>query len=170
MRDRQGYNYWFATQQATLANRANCIENPNGFKGYGPNFWGLSASDTPDGYSAKGAYPSKEDNGTITPTSAIASMPYTPNESLAAAEDMYKKHHDAYGRYGFSNGINPSRNWNGPDVIGIDLGMMLLGVEDYRTGLPWKLSMSHPMVKRGYERAGLRHAFGSNKGPLQAKS
>lgn len=166
-RDRVGYNYWLATKEATLANRAYCMDDPKGFKAYGPNFWGLSACDTPDGYKGLGAPPRAEDDGTITPTSAIASLPYTPKESMEFLVSMRKDHPEAWGRYGFSNGVNPTKDWVGPDVIGIDLGMMLVGVEDARTGLIWKLSMSHPLVKRGYQKAGLKTVRNSNAGPLK---
>jgi hypothetical protein len=168
MRDRRGYNYWVATRNATLANRQYCIDNPGNFKGYGPDFWGLSACDTPDGYKALGAPGWIDDNGTITPTSAVASLPYTPKESLSFLATMRKNHPRAWGRYGFSNGVNLSRDWYDPDVIGIDLGMMLLAVENYRTGLIWKLSSSSPAIKLGYERMGFRKAPGSNGGPLKA--
>lgn len=167
MRDQGGYNYWISTRDNSNANRAFCIDNPKNFKGYGAGFWGLTACDFPDGYSTAGTPPRIEgDNGTVAPTCAIAALPYTPKTSMEAAEEMYKNYQYAYGTYGFSNGINPTRNWKGPDVLGIDLGMMLLGIEDYRTGLPWKLSASHPMVKRGYARAGLKFVAGSNEGAL----
>ena len=166
MRDRQGYNYWVETRNATLANRAYCIKNPKNFKDYGSNFWGLSACDGPDGYNAFGAPGWINDNGTITPTSPIASMPFTPKESMEFAEAMRKNHPEAWGRYGFSNGINPDRDWVGPDVIGIDLGMMLLGVENYRTGMPNRLSMKHPVIQLGFKRAGLKVVNGSNSGAI----
>jgi hypothetical protein len=167
MRDRRGYNYWVATRNAALANRQYGIDNPQKFKGYGPDFWGLSASDSPDGYRAFGAPGWIEDNGTITPTSVVAAVTHTPKESLSFVEAIRREHPNAWGRYGFPNGYNPSRDWIDPDVIGIDLGMMLTGVENYRTGLVHRLSMSHPIAKRGYQRAGLRTVPGSNRGPLR---
>ncbi len=154
VRDGLGYDYSVETRNATLANRQYCIDNPKSMKGYGPNFWGLSACDFPDGYNAFGAPGWINDDGTITPTSAIASLPFTPKESLAAAEALVHDHRSAVGRYGFSNGMNPTRNWNGPDVIGIDLGMMMCGIENYRTGFVNRLSASHPAVKRGMARIG----------------
>lgn len=168
-RDRLGFNYWVATKNATLANRAYCIENPKKLKGYGPTFWGLTACDGPDGYRGYGAPPRTEDDGTVAPTCAIASLEYTPKESMQMAEGCYADYQYAYGTYGFSNGINPTRDWKGPDVLGIDLGMMLLGIENYRTGLPHRLSMSHPFVKEGFKKMGFKAAPGSNKGALQAK-
>lgn len=168
-RDRLGINYWFCTQQNTLANRAYCMENSKGFKDYGENFWGLSASDSPDGYRAFGIPNMHDDNGTITPTCVAASMPFTPVESMACLENLKRKYPDAYGRYGFSNGLNPTRNWIGPDVIGIDLGMMLVGVENYRSGLIHRLTSKNEVVKKGMERLGFHIVAGSNKGPLQVR-
>jgi hypothetical protein len=170
MRDRRGYNYFVATKNATLANRQYCIDNPKSFKAYGPRFWGLSACDTPDGYKALGAPGWIDDNGTVTPTSGIASLPFTPKESRELADGLATDHAAAFGRYGFSNGINPHRDWIDPDVIGIDLGMMMCGIENARTGLVTKLSARHPIVKRGFGRAGLKRVAGSDRGPLQVRS
>jgi len=156
MRDPLGIDYGVETTNATLANRLYAIENPQKFKGYGPNFWGLSASDGPDGYNAFGAPGWINDNGTITPTSPIASLPFTPKESTDFANSLYKEYPQYWGRYGFPNGVNPHRDWRGPDVIGIDLGMMLCGIENARNGFVWKLSHSDPIVKRGYQRVGFR--------------
>lgn len=163
LRDRRGYDYWIATRNAARANRQYCIDNPLGFKGYGENFWGLSACDTPDGYKALGAPGWTEDNGTVTPTSAVAAIGHLPKESLAAARHFVQAYPSAWGRYGLSNGMNPHRDWMDPDVIGIDLGMMLCGVENYRTGLVHRLSGQHPIVKRGFERSGLKKASPSDR-------
>lgn len=167
MRDQRGYNYFIASKNAALANRQYCIDNPKQFKAYGENFWGLSACDSPDGYRAFGAPGWIDDNGTITPTSAIAALPFTPKESRALADNLAKNHANGFGRYGFSNGLNPSRDYVDTDVIGIDLGMMMCGIQNARNGMVNKLSASHPMVKRGFSRAGLRLVPGSDKGPLQ---
>lgn len=156
LRDLLGYNYWVESKNAALGNRQYCIDNPKGYAAYGPNFWGLSACDVPGGYDAKGAPGSINDDGTITPTSAVASIQFVPNLAIKFAESMRKDHPEAWGRYGFPNGYNPTQKWVGPDVIGIDLGMMMTAVENYRTGLIAKLSMSNPNVQRGYERIGFR--------------
>ena len=168
-RDELGVNYYVASKNATLANRAYCMDNPKGFKGYGANFWGLSACDHPGGYNAFGAPGWIDDNGTITPTSAVASIQFTPKESVAFIEEMSQKHPKAWGKYGYPNGYNPQQNWIDPDVIGIDLGMMMLGIEAHRTGLIHKLVMGHPAVKEGYAKVGLKPAPGSDAGPLQVK-
>lgn len=146
------FDYWTNSKSMTLASRKYCINNPHHFTAYGPNFWGLSAGDTPDGYKALGGPGWGEDNGTIIPTSAIASVMFTPAESIAAANHLYVNYNSAYGRYGFSNGLNPGRNWIDNDVIGIDLGMMLLGIENHRNGMPNKRSMEHPINSTGFSR------------------
>lgn len=153
-RDPLGYNYWNSSRNATLANRQYCIDNPKGFQKYGPLFWGLSASDGPDGYKAYGAPVWGEDDGTIAPSSSVASLMFTPKESSEAAIDLFQKYSAIYGRYGFANGYNPTRSWIDTDVIGIDLGMMLLGIENYRSGTPNRLAMSHPIFSGGMDRAG----------------
>ena len=168
MRDRRGYSYAVESRNAARGNRAYCVDNPKGMKAYGPDFWGLSACDYPGGYSAFGAPGWIEDGGTITPTSAVAAVQWIPKESTAFAEAMRRDHPEAWGRYGFPNGYDPSANdWVGPDVIGIDLGMMLLGVENHRTGLPMRLSASNPAIREGMRRAGLRPAKDADDGPLQ---
>lgn len=162
-RDPQGYDYFVEARNATLANRAYCIENPKGFEGYGPDIWGLSACDKPDGYGAQGAPGWIEDNGTLAPAAAVASMPFTPEESLAAAQAFRSRYPESYGQYGFASGINPSQKWTGPDVIGIDLGQMLLNLENARDGLPHRWMMSHPLVQAGFRKIGF---VLTDEGPL----
>src|SRR5579862_7938194 len=96
MRDPLGFSYWVETKEAALANRAYCSDNPKGMKGYGENFWGLSACDTPTGYNALGTPPDVHDDGTITPTSAIAAMPYIPDLSLATLKFLRDNYEDHY--------------------------------------------------------------------------
>lgn len=154
-KDAFNYDYHQNSRSATLANRLYCINNPNHFAGYGSNFWGLSAADGPDGYQAFGAPGWGVDNGTINPAATVASMMFLPTQCQAAANAILAGNPTAYGRYGFANGLNPTRNWRSPDVIGIDLGMMLLGIENARDKLPWRLSMAHPVNGLGMKRAKL---------------
>lgn len=162
-RDALGYDYWVASRLATLANRQYCIDNPKHYAGYSANTWGLSACDTPSGYVANGAPGNIVDTGTLAPSSAIASIPFTPNESVSACNVFKYQYPTAYGRYGFSNGENLSQKWVDSDVIGIDLGFLLLGIENYRDQLPHRLSMANPINSLGMYRAGF-HV--TNEGPL----
>ncbi len=155
-RDSSGWDYWVSSTSATLMNRDYCIELSATRKSYGPNIWALNACDAPDGYNAFGV-PSPE-NGTVSTTGAIASIIYTPVLSRASADETYRRFADRmWGRYGFSDSFNLDRGWFDPDVIGIDLGMALLAIEDVRSGLPWKLLASHPSMHRGMDRAGFHH-------------
>lgn len=155
-KDKLGINYWEMAQAMTRASRQYCINNPKGFKDYGPLYWGLTASDGPDGYDAFGAPGWGSDNGTIAPTCVAASIAYEPTIVKNTLDNFAVNYQGAWGRYGFSNAMNAQRNWIDPDVIGIDLGMMLLALENYRDGFPHKMSMSHPINNVGMARAGFR--------------
>jgi hypothetical protein len=115
----------------------------------------LNASDGPDGYKAYGV-PEPED-GTVSPTGALASLTFTPELSKAAAREMRSLFGARiWGRFGYSDSFNLDRTWFAPDVIGIDLGMALLAIENHRTGLIWKLMRSHASTARAMKAAGFR--------------
>lgn len=156
-RDPEGWDYWVAARNAVLDNRDYCIQNPKKFKGYSAEIWGLSAADGKEGYRAWGAPPKLyEDDGTIAPSSTVACMPYIPDIALKSTHAFKRDYPELLGRYGFAISFNPTKNWASPDVIGIDLGQMLLAVENYRDGLPHKLSMKHPLIKKAYQRIGFK--------------
>ncbi len=151
-----GYDYWVATRRATLANQRYCIKNPKGFREYGDLFWGLTASDGPDGYQAFGAPIWGDDNGTVAPTTVAASIEYHPRNVLATLANMRAKFPQAWGRYGFSNALNPQRNWVGPDVIGIDLGMMMCAIENERDDFVHRMTSRHRVISLGMQRIGFQ--------------
>lgn len=163
MRDNLGYDYWVEGRNNALAQRQYCIDNPKGFKGYGANFWGLNAGDAPSGYVGNGV-PDGPDDGTVSPTGAIATVMYDKEMAMEVANHLAKDFPETYGIYGFSNGINPSKDWHGPDVIGIDLGMCLLAIEDARDGLPHKLAAKSKIYQLGLKRAGFHK---TEEGPLE---
>jgi hypothetical protein len=154
-KDRLGYDYHTAGAAAVAIHRRFCMDNASRRKAYGPYGWGLNASDGPDGYMAYGV-PGPED-GTLSPTGVLACVIYEPEAALATAQHMRDRYGARiWGRYGFANAFNVDRDWFDPDVIGIDLGMALLAIENYRTGLVWKLMGSHPSTERALQRANLR--------------
>ncbi len=153
----RGIDYFENSRRATLANRAYAIANPSGFKDYGENVWGFTASDGPDGYRARGAPPEQNDDGTVTPTAPGGSFPFTPVESLAALRHMYDTYLTRiWSRYGFRDAFNPTRDWFATDHIGIDQGPIVLMIENYRTGAIWQSFMQVEAVQRGLERAGFQ--------------
>jgi hypothetical protein len=159
-RDRLGYDYSIEERNAALANRQYCIDNPKNEKGYGPDFWGLNASDGPDGYNAFGAPGWISDDGTVCPTAPLAAMPAIPKEALSFAAALRRDYPAAWGKYGFPDSLNPTRNWIDQDVLGLDLGMMLCAVENARSGLIWRINSANPIIRRGFERAGFKKAVG----------
>ncbi len=138
-------NYFENNKNHTLINRAYCINNPKEFTGYNENTWGLTASDNPWGYSA---HEPNNDNGTITPTAALSSFPYTPIESMAAFKNFYRKFGDKlWGIYGFKDAFNPSQNWFAKSYLAIDQGPIIIMIENYRSGLLWNLFMQNPEIQ-----------------------
>jgi hypothetical protein len=151
-------DYFKNSTQATLVNRQFCIDQAAKFKGYGENSWGLTACDGPFGYKAYGAPPGKAvHDGTIAPTAAGASMMFTPELSLAALKSFCEiRDLPLWGKYGFANSFNRDRKWIATDVIGIDQGALLLGIENHRTGLIWKHMMKNEAVQRAMKAVGFQ--------------
>jgi hypothetical protein len=134
----------------TLINHAYCIDNPKKFAGYGENCWGLTASDTYNGYNA---FSPTNDEGTITPTAALSAFPYTPEYSMKALKHFYYDLGDKiWGQYGFVDAFNESKNWYAKSYLAIDEGPIVSMIENYRTGLLWKLFMSCPEIQRGLKK------------------
>lgn len=156
----KGIDYFENSRRATLAQRAYAIANPGGFPGYGENVWGLTACDGPGtpgkfGYMARGGPPPENDDGTIAPTAAGASLPFTPAESLTALQHFYHQFREQiWCGYGFRDAFNLEADWWATDVIGIDQGPILLMIENHRSGHVWRVFMSSPEIQRGLQRAG----------------
>ena len=145
-------DYWELNRRHVAINRAHCIANPNGFKGYGASCWGLTASDDPDGYLA---HAPDNDNGTISPTAALASLPYAPREVINTLRHFLSEHGERiWGRYGFTDAFCEQRNWYADTYIAIDQGPIVVMMENHRTGLLWKLFMNVPEVRTGLRRLG----------------
>ncbi len=147
-------NYFQRNKNHTLINRAYCIANPLNHPGYSENSWGLTASDNPWGYFAHEPGFGK-DNGTITPTAALSSMPYTPAESLAALKHFYRNEGEKlWGEMGFYDAFNPGANWYASSYLAIDQGPIIDMIENYRTGLLWDLFMANPEIQPALDAIG----------------
>ena len=139
-------NYFNLNRNHTLIHRAYCMQNPLNFTGYGDNCWGLTASDDPDGYMAHEPV-SGRDNGTITPTAALSSMPYTPQESMGALKHFYRELGEkTWGSMGFYDAFNQKRNWWATSTLAIDQGPILVMIENYRSQAIWNSFMSNPEI------------------------
>jgi hypothetical protein len=145
-------DYWEQNRNHTLINRAYCIDNPREFKGYSEKCWGLTASDTYNGYDA---HSPTNDNGTITPTAALSAFPYTPEYSMQALKHFYYDRGDKiWSRYGFIDAFNDTKNWVAESHLAIDQGPIIVMIENHRSGLLWNLFMSCPEVKGGLKKLG----------------
>jgi hypothetical protein len=143
-------DYWEQNQNQTLINHAYCVDNPKKYKGYGENCWGLTASDNYEGYNA---HSPTNDLGVITPTAALSAFPYTPQYSMQALRHFYYDLGDKiWGEYGFTDAFSESHDWYGKSYLAIDEGPIVVMIENYRTGLLWKLFMSCPEVKGGLKK------------------
>lgn len=140
-------DYWDLNCRHVQVNRAHCIANPKGFKGYGESCWGLTASDDPDGYLA---HDPVNDNGTISPTGALASLAYAPAEVMQVVRHFLNAHGARVWRdYGFVDAFCEQRDWFADTFLAIDQGPIVVMMENHRTGLLWKLFMSVPEVQAG---------------------
>ena len=147
-------NYFENNRNLARIDLAYCEANPGHFQGYGPNDWGLTASDDQLGYSAH-APDRSTDNGTITPTAALASFPYTPEASMAALKYFYRDlGNRLWGVYGPHDAFNLGRNWFSPVYMGLDQAPIVVMVENYRTGLIWKMFMSNPEIQPMLDKIG----------------
>lgn len=147
-------NYFENSRNMARINLAYATENPGHHKGYGADAWGLTASDGPLGYNAQ-APELKEDHGTIVPTGALASFPYTPEASMAAFKHYYRDWGAlTWGIYGPRDAFNLDHDWYSPIYMGLNQAPITVMVENYRTGLIWKLFMSNPEMKPMLERIG----------------
>jgi hypothetical protein len=145
-------DYWMQNRNHTLINREHCVRNPNQFKGYGPQSWGLTASDTYNGYDA---HSPTNDKGTITPTAALSAFPYTPEYSMQALRHFYEQLGDKiWSEYGFVDAFNETQNWYASSHLAIDQGPIIVMIENHRSGLIWNLFMSCPEIQRGLKKLG----------------
>ncbi len=151
-------DYFNNSVNATLANRAFAISEMVQFTSYGPDSWGLTASDGPFGYRAYGAPPGWADHdGTLAPTACGGSIVFTPKESIACLRHFYEKLGDKlWGLYGFSDAFNLDKDWFDDQVIGIDQGAMLLMIENYRSELIWQVMSRIPEINDAMTKVGFQ--------------
>ena len=158
-RETQGdrIDYFENSITATLAHRKFCINLAHDFPGYEPNVWGITASDSAKGYLAWGGPPRDPAiDGTVVPSAAGGSLMFTPEVSVAALRAMDDKYGDRiYGKYGFVDAFNPNTGWVDTDVIGINVGIILLSEENLRTENVWRWFMRNPEIPRAMNRIGL---------------
>jgi hypothetical protein len=147
-------DYWQHNKNHALINRQYCIENPKGFRGYGEDSWGLTASYSREFYVA---HSPTEDHGVISPTAALSSFPYTPEASMKAMKHFYSLGNRLFGEYGFYDAFSEHYNWYTPRYLAIDQGPIVVMMENHRSQLLWRLFMSAPEVQTGLKNLGFTY-------------
>lgn len=153
LKDRYG-DYWQLNVNHASIHYDYCVQNPNDYEGYGEKCWGLTSSYSVNGYAG---HKPGNDLGVISPTAALSSFPYTPDESMRFLEFMYSEADTLIGKYGPYDAFSFEKNWYQPRYLAIDQGPVPVMIENYRTGLLWKLFMSAPEAKLGLERLGFNY-------------
>lgn len=152
LRDRYT-NYFTNNRAIALIQHAYARENPRGYVGYGADCWGRSAGVNSGG----GRAMPRDDNGTINIMASLASMPYTPDESMAALRHFYRKLGDrTWGPYGFYDGFNETQNRFDKDYMALNQAPIAVMIENHRSGLVWKAFMSNPEIRPALEAIGFR--------------
>lgn len=157
LKDSLGNDYFLQGRNHTLINRAYCMENPKHYEGYSEKCWGLTAGDSFRGYVA---HSPENDLGVIQPTAAVSSMPYTPKESMEALRYFYYDlGQRIWSPYGFVDGFSIHHHWYAKSHLAIDQGPMIVMIENYRSGLLWKLFMGIPDIQNGLRRLGFSSPY-----------
>jgi hypothetical protein len=158
-------DYFANSQMATYAHRDFCISLQSRYSDYGPNMWGITVSDSPSGYVNWGGPPNIGPiDGTLVPRTAAGSLMFAPDICMPVLREMHNIYGDRiYQKYGFTDAFNPNwkdqKLWVNPDVIGIDVGISLLSIENLLTGgNVWHWFMRNQYIQSAMERVGFQLA------------
>lgn len=137
------------------------IDNPKLHIGLNDKSWGFTSSDDPlVGYTSH--HPGTDDeNGTVSPTAAVSSIVYTPEQSIKAIKYFYYELGPIlFNRYGFYDAYNLGMV-AGQQVVhsylAIDQGPIAVMIENYRSQLLWNLFMSDTEIQNGLTRLGFKY-------------
>jgi hypothetical protein len=150
-------DYFQNSITATEVHRRFCIELHGQFPDYGPELWGITASDSAHGYVVWGGPPAVGPiDGTVAPHAAGGSLPFLPQETMQVLRTIRSRYPRAWSTYGFVDALNPLKDWYDTDAVGIDLGITMVMAENARSGYIWKIFMENPEAQRGMQQAGFK--------------
>jgi hypothetical protein len=153
-------NYFDQNRNMATINLKYCERNPAGYAGYGADDWGITAVDGPAGYVPYEPNPVNHyelDDGTLAPTGAISSMPYLPEPSMRALKHFYRDEGaELWGPFGFRDAFNQQQDWVATINMGLNQAPMVVMIENYRTGLIWKMFMKNPEIRPALDRIGFQ--------------
>ncbi len=144
-------DYWQLNVNHAKIHHEHCVQNPNNYEGYSEKCWGLTSSYSINGYAG---HRPDEDLGVISPTAALSSFPYTPEESMKFLRYLYTEQDSLVGKFGPYDAFSHDKDWYVPHYLAIDQGPIPVMIENYRSGLLWELFMSAPEVQSGLEKLG----------------
>jgi hypothetical protein len=151
-------DYFQNSTIATEVHRRFCLELAKQFPNYNDDLWGITASDSQNGYVVWGGPPQMGPiDGTVVPSAPAGSLPFMPEATIRVLKNMKNRYGDhCWSRYGFVNAFNPLKNWYDSDVLGIDTGITMVMSENLRTGFVWQTFMRNVEAQKGLERAGFQ--------------
>lgn len=167
-------DYFENSRRASYVQREYAARNPRRFKGYNATCWGITAASGPGpavrrvdgverrffGYRARGA-PFGPDDGTLAPWATVASLPFAPEIVLPALENYRERYPEMMTDKGLTCSFNPTfpdssakHGWVSGGYYSLDQGPVVVMIENYRSGLVWRLMRRCPYLVAGLERAG----------------
>ena len=150
-------DYFQNSVTATRVHRRFCMELHRQFPDFSADLWGITASDSPNGYVVWGGPPAIGPiDGTVVPHAAGGSLPFLPQETMQVLRTIRNRYPQTWSCYGFVDALNPLKNWYDTDVVGIDAGITMVMAENARTGYIWKVFMENPEAQLGMQRAGFK--------------
>jgi hypothetical protein len=169
----KGCDYFENSRRATLVQREYAVRNPRSFTGYGADCWGISAGDGPTakrrriagrrqsfyGYAARGV-PYGPDDGTVSGSAMLSSLVFAPDLVLPALRALHTRYGADTATLIRASGFNPTlaeagpNGWVSAGEFGLDQGMIVMMIENFRSGLPWRLGRANPVLRTGLGRAG----------------
>jgi len=150
-------NYFQNSITATMANREFCISLQPLFPNYSDRLWGISASDSVRGYTAWGGPPMQgKIDGSVVPCATGGSLPFLYPECMLVLRNIRERYGRAWGNYGYVDAFNPLTDWYDTSVLGIDVGIMMIMVENHRTKFVWHTFMKNHEARLAMARAGFK--------------
>lgn len=166
-------NYFENSRRAVYVQQQYAMRNPKKFDGYGRFSWGITASDGPGpairrvkgkrvrfhAYLAR-AIPYGPDDGTLSPWAVAASLPFAPELVLPSLSRINIDFPEITSKYGFKCSYNPTfktgkrKGWVSQGYYGLDQGPIVMMIENYRSGMIWRLMRRCPYIVNGLRRAG----------------
>jgi len=149
-------NYFNNSVTATEAHKLFCLSLASQFSDYQSNLWGITASDSANGYVAWGGPPAMGPiDGSIVPCAAGGSLAFVPSDCIAVLRQIRSQYPQAWQRYGFVDAFNPLTGWTDSDVLGIDAGIAMLMAENQRSNFVWNTFMTSPEAQNAFAAVGL---------------